>query len=128
MPFLKASLQFKNFKFLDAYFPFPINLWEVMGGSFDSWVDFKAKDPDFFEKMSSQSILITEGFVEHPLVYADLINFKLSSLEDHLYKDFIFFLLDTIEAIEGDFLNTKDFEGNPLKKLKGSFFLDKYKK
>ena len=52
MPFFNASLNFKDFKILDVYLPFPINLWEVMGGRFDSWVNFQSNNPSFFNVMT----------------------------------------------------------------------------
>ena len=93
MPFFNASLQFKNFKFLDYNIPIPINLLEVMGGNFNSWVNNKAEEY-LFNFLLEKNLLMVDDFENFPEIYTNLSKFKPLSFEDHLYKTFIYQLLD----------------------------------
>ena len=93
MPFFHGSLQFKNFKFLGFNIAMPINIWEVMGGNFNSWIN---KKEEVFSFLLEDGFLMVEEFKKFPEVYKNLSKFKPLSLEDRVYKNLIYLLLDRL--------------------------------
>jgi len=148
MPFFKASLQFENLNFLDAYLPLPINLWEVMGGSFDSWVNFKAKDPSFFNFMTRESTMTASYFfnfrAQEPdstmtasYAFIDPEAANSLSLEENIFKEFLSSLSDffkyfidkpSLSDADPNYFSFKASHYIMKKYLNHASFLDKYKK